>query len=121
MVISKTGTTSENLDLVAVTVAEEATSDSEDDFDDCDDVNLVSESKKKSGGHDQLYAEAFNVATTSVARLVSLKRLQCIDKVCVYCILLTNECRCGNLSKLIIDFENSSCVIKKRRGLNSKP
>ena len=106
-------------DLRLIAVRAEYYSDSQDDSEDdseedeFDDINFVSELEKKSGGQAQLYAEAFNVATTSVAGQVQDKALSNINKVCVYCILLTNECRSGLLSRMIIDFSKAECVIEE--------
>lgn len=73
----------------------------------------MAELKKKSGGLPQLYAEAFNVAITSVACHVKQKALSSVNKICVYCILLTNKCQKGLLSRMIIDLSKTECVIEE--------
>jgi hypothetical protein len=112
--VIQNNTTNADSSLVAVDVEAEAASDSDSESEDeFDDINWVSELKKKSGGQAQLYAEAFNVATTSVAEQVSRNSISTINKVCVYCILLTQECRRGLLSRMILDFQEGKCLIEE--------
>lgn len=85
--------------------------DTDESEDESNDAYLVSELKKsnKSGQH-QLYAEAFNVAATSVAELITDGKMQSIGQVYVQ-----DECRKGLISKLIVDFENNICRIEEDR------
>lgn len=67
------------------------------------------ELKKTRGGKFQLYGEAFNIIANYAAYLV-LKGKQ-VNKLSVYCLLITNECKKGTLAKLTVDFSKQTCSI----------
>ena len=93
--------------VVDVAEPEESQSDSDSDS---DEELCVAEMKRKAGGLPQLYAEAFNVAITKFAEKYQEKK-EDLTKVSVYCILLSENCKKGTLSQLIIDFDEQRCRI----------
>jgi hypothetical protein len=67
---------------------------------------------KKENARLQLYGESFNVACSFMCSLIRDKEVN-MKSISVYCLLLANECRCGTIAKMNINFAGSCCEIEE--------
>ncbi len=112
LVIKKENDTS----VVASGIPTPPPTDDDDGDDDDETEDCVAELKKgddqEGVARAQLYAEAFNVLTSSIADKVKAKQ-QVLDTLKVYCILLTDDGRKGLISRLIVDFRHRNCRVEE--------